>query len=134
MAWCFDGLHFFLNYYLTLRHTCTSSKKNSAIALCIELTLIYNDTVSAAGQSELSDQYLANQEESLTKEPEPPATEAAEPEIEIAGVVNWNRPSGIAFGAATSLYERHPVSGETAGNPLADVSQSTFLNELFPPY
>jgi hypothetical protein len=83
----------------------------------------------------LSDQYLANQEESLAKEPEPPATttttEATEPEIEIAGVVNWNRPSGIAFGAATSLYERHPVSGETAGNPLADVSHNTFLNELF---
>jgi hypothetical protein len=82
----------------------------------------------------LSDQYLANQEESLAKEPEPPVTtEATEPEIEIAGVVNWNRPSGIAFGAATSLYERHPVSGETAGNPLADVSHNTFLNELSPP-
>nr|CAH0101382.1 unnamed protein product [Daphnia galeata] len=76
--------------------------------------------VSATGQSELSDQRLANQEEFSAKEPEPPTLEPAEPEIEIAGVINWNRPSGIAFGAATSLYERHPVSGERAGNPLAD--------------
>lgn len=99
----------------------------------MQLILIYYDTVSATGhQSELSDQRLANQEEFSAKEPEPPTTEPAEPEIEIAGVINWNRPSGIAFGAATSLYERHPVSGERAGNPLADVSQNTFLNELLP--
>lgn len=69
----------------------------------------------------------SRQEESTTEEAKEeneatPATVLSEPEIEIAGVVNWNRPSGIAFGAATSLYERHPVSGETAGNPLADVS------------
>jgi hypothetical protein len=115
-----------LFYYLTLRHTYISFKKNTVIALCIQLILIYYKTVSAADQSQLSDHRLANQEESLAKESKPPSGESVEPEIEIAGVVNWNRPSGIAFGAATSLYERHPVSGETAGNPLADVSQKHF--------
>ncbi|KZS03485.1 PP2C domain-containing protein [Daphnia magna] len=75
--------------------------------------------VNAAVQPEVSDEHLADHEELPTKEPTP-AAEPPEPEIEIAGVVNWNRPSGIAFGAATSLYERHPISGETAGNPLAD--------------
>jgi len=44
---------------------------------------------------------------------------------EIAGIVGWNRPGGMAFGAATSLYERHPISGDTAGNPVADVLQNT---------
>ena len=43
---------------------------------------------------------------------------------EVAGVIDWCRPSGIAFGAATSLYERNPTTGETAGNPLADVITS----------
>ena len=41
--------------------------------------------------------------------------------IEIAGIIDWHRPGGMACGAATSLYERHPVTSETAGNPLADV-------------
>lgn len=87
--------------------------------------------MNATVQPEVSDEHLADHEELPTKEPTP-AAEPPEPEIEIAGVVNWNRPSGIAFGAATSLYERHPISGETAGNPLADVIQITFLNELSP--
>ena len=39
---------------------------------------------------------------------------------EMAGITNWNRPCGMAFGTATSLYERHPVDGEVAGNPVAD--------------
>ncbi|KAK4018773.1 hypothetical protein OUZ56_000816 [Daphnia magna] len=78
-----------------------------------------SNDVNAAVQPEVSDEHLADHEELPTKEPTP-AAEPPEPEIEIAGVVNWNRPSGIAFGAATSLYERHPISGETAGNPLAD--------------
>ena len=83
-----------------------------------------NYEIASDARSEV-DQLPANQEESPTKEPEMAvATGPSEPEIEIAGVVNWNRPSGIAFGAATSLYERHPVSGETAGNPLADVSNN----------
>ena len=42
-------------------------------------------------------------------------------EDEIAGIIGWNRPGGMAYGSATSLYERHPVSGDTAGNPVADV-------------
>lgn len=78
-----------------------------------------SNDVNATVQPEVSDEHLADHEELPTKEPTP-AAEPPEPEIEIAGVVNWNRPSGIAFGAATSLYERHPISGETAGNPLAD--------------
>lgn len=78
-----------------------------------------SNDVNATVQPEVSDEHLADHEELPTKEPTP-AAEPPEPEIEIAGVVNWKRPSGIAFGAATSLYERHPISGETAGNPLAD--------------
>ncbi|XP_045025728.1 PP2C-like domain-containing protein CG9801 isoform X2 [Daphnia magna] len=78
-----------------------------------------SNDVNATVQPEVSDEHLADHEELPTKEPTT-AAEPPEPEIEIAGVVNWNRPSGIAFGAATSLYERHPISGETAGNPLAD--------------
>jgi hypothetical protein len=26
-----------------------------------------------------------------------------------------------AFGISTSLYEKHPVTGQSAGNPIADV-------------
>lgn len=37
----------------------------------------------------------------------------------------------MAFGAATSLYERHPISGETAGNPVADVLQNTPYISLY---
>ena len=71
-----------------------------------------NYEIASDARSEV-DQLPANQEESPTKEPEMAvATGPSEPEIEIA------------FGAATSLYERHPVSGETAGNPLADVSNN----------
>lgn len=55
-----------------------------------------------------------------------PAGKDAEPMIEIAGVVDWHRPGGMACGAATSLYERHPVTGETAGNPMADVRSVPF--------
>ena len=50
--------------------------------------------------------------------------------IEIAGVVDWHRPGGMACGAATSLYERHPVTGETAGNPLADVRSASFSSDF----
>uniref|UniRef100_A0A6A7G5C4 PP2C-like domain-containing protein CG9801 n=1 Tax=Hirondellea gigas TaxID=1518452 RepID=A0A6A7G5C4_9CRUS len=39
---------------------------------------------------------------------------------EVAGVLNWNRPSDRAFGLSTTLYERHPISKERAGNPIAD--------------
>jgi len=41
-------------------------------------------------------------------------------EAEVAGIVDWLRPSGIACGAATSLYERHPVTEQVAGTPVAD--------------
>uniref|UniRef100_A0A1W7R9Y8 PP2C-like domain-containing protein CG9801 n=1 Tax=Hadrurus spadix TaxID=141984 RepID=A0A1W7R9Y8_9SCOR len=39
---------------------------------------------------------------------------------EIAGIKNWNRPSDYSYGIATTLYERHPVTRENAGNPIAD--------------
>ncbi|RXG68188.1 PP2C-like domain-containing protein [Armadillidium vulgare] len=39
---------------------------------------------------------------------------------EIAGILNWNRPHERAFGLSTTLYERHPVTHERAGNPIAD--------------
>jgi hypothetical protein len=39
---------------------------------------------------------------------------------EIAGVLDWSRPHPRAYGAATTLYERHPQTNEHAGNPIAD--------------
>ncbi|XP_071528608.1 uncharacterized protein [Panulirus ornatus] len=39
---------------------------------------------------------------------------------EIAGLVNWNRPHRRAYGLSTTLYERHPITSERAGNPIAD--------------
>jgi len=39
---------------------------------------------------------------------------------EVAGVLNWSRPQCRAYGAATTLYERHPVTKQHAGNPIAD--------------
>jgi len=39
---------------------------------------------------------------------------------EVAGVLNWSRPHCRAYGAATTLYERHPVTKQHAGNPIAD--------------
>lgn len=39
---------------------------------------------------------------------------------EIAGIQNWCSPHRRAFGAATTLYELHPLTGENAGNPIAD--------------
>jgi hypothetical protein len=56
------------------------------------------------------------------KSPEVDKAAAGRSTEEIAGVVDWCRPSGVAFGAATSLYERNPTTGETAGNPVADVN------------
>jgi len=38
----------------------------------------------------------------------------------VAGVLNWCRPNCRAFGAATTLYERHPITKQHAGNPIAD--------------
>ncbi|XP_018014825.1 uncharacterized protein LOC108671765, partial [Hyalella azteca] len=48
-----------------------------------------------------------------------PALKRSEQE-EVAGVLNWNRPSERAFGLSTTLYERHPITRERAGNPIAD--------------
>lgn len=39
---------------------------------------------------------------------------------EVAGVRNWSQPHRGAYGAATTLYELHPLTGENAGNPIAD--------------
>ncbi|XP_064476799.1 PP2C-like domain-containing protein CG9801 [Ornithodoros turicata] len=39
---------------------------------------------------------------------------------EIAGITNWNCPAEFAYGIATTLYERHPVTKENAGEPIAD--------------
>ncbi|XP_068212852.1 uncharacterized protein [Palaemon carinicauda] len=39
---------------------------------------------------------------------------------EIAGLLNWNRPHSRAYGLSTTLYERHPITNERAGNPIAD--------------
>nr|CAD7204261.1 unnamed protein product [Timema douglasi] len=39
---------------------------------------------------------------------------------EIAGVSDWSRTHQRAYGAATTLYERHPLTQENAGNPIAD--------------
>nr|CAD7400367.1 unnamed protein product [Timema cristinae] len=39
---------------------------------------------------------------------------------EIAGVSDWSHTHQRAYGAATTLYERHPLTQENAGNPIAD--------------
>lgn len=44
---------------------------------------------------------------------------SSEPE-EIAGVLNWFHPHPDAFGVATTLYEKHPITQENAGDPIAD--------------
>lgn len=76
--------------------------------------------------------HLTSQDPSLSyidsEEPVAPPREAnggkaeipLDEEAEVAGIVDWLRPSGIACGAATSLYERHPVTEQVAGTPVAD--------------
>ncbi|XP_049953674.1 PP2C-like domain-containing protein CG9801 [Schistocerca serialis cubense] len=44
---------------------------------------------------------------------------SSEPE-EIAGILNWFHPHPDAFGVATTLYEKHPITQENAGDPIAD--------------
>ncbi|KAL0277126.1 UNVERIFIED_CONTAM: hypothetical protein PYX00_004513 [Menopon gallinae] len=39
---------------------------------------------------------------------------------EIAGIPNWNRPHKRAFGLATTLYEKNPLTNQHTGNPIAD--------------
>ncbi|XP_066996782.2 PP2C-like domain-containing protein CG9801 [Anabrus simplex] len=39
---------------------------------------------------------------------------------EIAGIPDWYCPHTDAYGAATTLYEKHPITNENAGNPIAD--------------
>ena len=36
------------------------------------------------------------------------------------GIRNWNRPNSAATGQSITLYERHPFTGDHAGNPIAD--------------
>jgi len=38
----------------------------------------------------------------------------------IAGIRYWNRPNNAAYGLSDTLYERHPLTGEAAGSPIAD--------------
>ncbi|GFG37440.1 hypothetical protein Cfor_12013 [Coptotermes formosanus] len=38
----------------------------------------------------------------------------------VAGVLDWSRPHCRAYGAATTLYERHPITKQHAGSPIAD--------------
>uniref|UniRef100_A0A0A9W8C6 PP2C-like domain-containing protein CG9801 n=1 Tax=Lygus hesperus TaxID=30085 RepID=A0A0A9W8C6_LYGHE len=38
----------------------------------------------------------------------------------VAGVVDWDKPTPTAYGKSVSLYERHPVTGVPAGEPIAD--------------
>lgn len=40
--------------------------------------------------------------------------------ISIAGVRCWNRPNNAATGVSDTLYEKHPFTGENAGDPIAD--------------
>lgn len=42
------------------------------------------------------------------------------PPSEVAGVLDWSRPHPRAYGAATTLYERHPLTKQHAGSPIAD--------------
>jgi serine/threonine protein phosphatase PrpC len=38
----------------------------------------------------------------------------------IAGIRYWNRPNNALYGLSDTLYERHPLTGEAAGSPIAD--------------
>lgn len=38
----------------------------------------------------------------------------------IAGIRYWNRPNNASYGLSDTLYERHPLTGEAAGSPIAD--------------
>lgn len=40
--------------------------------------------------------------------------------VVIAGVSNWESPTSNAYGRSVSLYEKHPVTGVPAGEPIAD--------------
>ncbi|XP_069694650.1 PP2C-like domain-containing protein CG9801 isoform X2 [Periplaneta americana] len=42
------------------------------------------------------------------------------PSSDVAGVLDWSRPHSRAYGAATTLYERHPLTKQHAGSPIAD--------------
>lgn len=39
---------------------------------------------------------------------------------EVAGIKNWDQSDERAYGIATSLYEKHPVTNTNAGEPVAD--------------
>lgn len=38
----------------------------------------------------------------------------------VAGISNWSHARSFAYGLSTSLYEKHPIDGRHAGDPLAD--------------
>ncbi|XP_014278663.1 PP2C-like domain-containing protein CG9801 [Halyomorpha halys] len=38
----------------------------------------------------------------------------------VAGILNWDCPTPRAYGKSLTLYERHPVTGIPAGEPIAD--------------
>jgi len=38
----------------------------------------------------------------------------------IAGVIDWNHPCSHTYGKSITLYERHPITGIPAGEPIAD--------------
>ncbi|XP_023711449.1 PP2C-like domain-containing protein CG9801 isoform X2 [Cryptotermes secundus] len=48
------------------------------------------------------------------------AVQHPSPPSEVAGVSDWSRPNNRAYGAATTLYERHPLTKQHAGSPIAD--------------
>uniref|UniRef100_A0A224XBK7 Putative serine/threonine protein phosphatase signal transduction mechanism n=1 Tax=Panstrongylus lignarius TaxID=156445 RepID=A0A224XBK7_9HEMI len=46
--------------------------------------------------------------------------DGCEESVIIAGVSDWESPTSNAYGRSVSLYEKHPVTGVPAGEPIAD--------------
>ncbi|CAL4115814.1 unnamed protein product, partial [Meganyctiphanes norvegica] len=83
---------------------------------CTERQEEKQDGVMASQKAKFLTLELAEVERLTEPDPDLKRSEANE----IAGLVNWNRPNKSAFGISTTLYERHPVTNERAGNPIAD--------------
>ncbi|GAB6022127.1 hypothetical protein CHUAL_006268 [Chamberlinius hualienensis] len=75
-------------------------------------------------QQQMSTQIHAHQEQQLMAEDEDYIIDDDDDDglisVEIAGIGNWNKAHRKAYGMATTLYERHPVTQRNAGDPIAD--------------
>lgn len=47
-------------------------------------------------------------------------TTATTPTPTVAGITNWFNPNEMAYGIATTLYEKNPINNTNNGEPIAD--------------